>query len=368
MSARIVVFGATGYTGTLTVKALLEQGATPVLAARSQAKLDALNAELGTSLETVVADISNPASIEAALQPGDVLLTTVGPFRRWGEAAITAAVAAKANYIDSTGEPAFVRDLFERHGKAAADAGVALLPAMGYDYVPGNLAGGLALREAGPQARAVDIGYFMTGGATSAGDMSGGTKASLVGAAADQSYAWRNGSLQTERAARSVKAFNVNGKQLSGVSIGCSEHLSLSRVYPQLLNINVYLGWFGPYSRVVQGASAVGALGMKIPGVQGLMRKATSRVKGSTGGPDEQERAKSGSHSVAVALDASGNPLAEVHLAGVNGYTFTGKMLAWAAIQAAEGKLKATGAVGPVEAFGLDELQAGASVAGLDVV
>ena len=57
---------------------------------------------------------------------------------------------------------------------------IGMLTAFGYDWVPGNLAGGLALQDAGKQAVRVDVGYFMTG--TTRDGMSGGTRASLVGA------------------------------------------------------------------------------------------------------------------------------------------------------------------------------------------
>jgi hypothetical protein len=88
-------------------------------------------------------------------------------------------------------------------------------------------------------------------------------------------------------------------------------------------------------------------------------------LKGSTGGPDAEERARGGSHIVGIAYDASGSPLAEVHLTGVNGYTFTGRILAWGAERAAAGGLRGTGALGPVDGFGLRELERGCAEAGL---
>ena len=60
MAGRIVVFGATGYTGTLTAQALVRRGQRPVLAARSAAKLAELAGELGGDLDVKVADVSRP--------------------------------------------------------------------------------------------------------------------------------------------------------------------------------------------------------------------------------------------------------------------------------------------------------------------
>ena len=43
-------------------------------------------------LETATADVSDPASVSALVETGDVLVTTVGPFVRWGAPAAAAAV------------------------------------------------------------------------------------------------------------------------------------------------------------------------------------------------------------------------------------------------------------------------------------
>src|SRR5215218_4205332 len=152
MAARIVLFGATGYTGRLAAEAMVERGLKPVLAARSKEKLDALATELGGELDTAVADVADPPSVRALVERGDVLVTTVGPFARWGGPAAAAASDAGACYIDSTGEPAFIREVFERYGPAAEKSGAAMVTAFGYDWVPGNLAGGLALDRAGAPA------------------------------------------------------------------------------------------------------------------------------------------------------------------------------------------------------------------------
>src|SRR5215212_1441015 len=113
---------------------MIERGLEPVLAARSQSKLDDLVAELGAGLETTTADVSDPPSVAALVERGDVLVTTVGPFSRWGGPAAAAASDAGAHYIDSTGEPAFIREVFERYGPAAEQTGAAMLTAFGYDW------------------------------------------------------------------------------------------------------------------------------------------------------------------------------------------------------------------------------------------
>jgi short subunit dehydrogenase-like uncharacterized protein len=116
----------------------------------------------------------------------------------------------------------------------------------------------------------------------------------------------------------------------------------------------------------MQAMSAGTSLAMKVPGVERLWSAAGERfVPGSTGGPDAAARSKSGSHIVAIAYDAAGRQLSEVHVSGVDGYTFTGRILAWGADRVAAGALKGTGALGPVDGFGLDELVKGAAEAGI---
>jgi short subunit dehydrogenase-like uncharacterized protein len=367
MAGRIVVFGATGYTGRLTAEALLAHGQRPVLAARDAARLGKLAAELGEDLDTEIADVSRPESVAALVEKGDVLVATVGPFVKWGDAAARAAIAKRASYLDSTGEPPFVRDVFERYGPEADGAGVGMVTAFGYDWVPGNLAGALALREAGPEAVRVDTGYFATG--AGGGSFSGGTKASLAGVIAEPGFAFRDGSLRTVRGADRYRTFSLRGRDLPAIAVGASEHFALPSTHTGLREVNAYLGWFGPLSRGMQAFSLAGSAMFRIPGSRALAGKLTDRlVRGSTGGPGAEERARSGSHIVAEAYDARGVKLSEVHLSGVDGYSFTAGMLAWGATRAAVGGLRGTGALGPVDAFGLDELEAGAREAGISRV
>jgi hypothetical protein len=99
---------------------------------------------------------------------------------------------------------------------------------------------------------------------------------------------------------------------------------------------------------------------------RGLEALVSRAVKGSTGGPDAAERARSGSHVLATAFDEHDRSLAEVRLAGGNGYDFTAGILAWGAQTAASAGMSGAGALGPVDAFGLDALEAGVREAGIE--
>ena len=367
MTSRIVVFGATGYTGRLVAERLAAHGASPVLAGRDESRLAQLADRLG-GLETVKADAMRRNSVFAAVEPGDVLVSTVGPFAKWGDAAVRAAIAATGStYIDTTGEPVFIRRVFEELGGAggpASRAGVTLMPAMGFDFVPGALAGALALREAGPKAVRVDVGYFSLGMGGSGA--SAGTRESLVGATLNDGHAFRAGAVRTVRPAERVRAFDVKGKQRSAISVGGAEHYTLPPVHPTLAEVNVYLGWFGPLAKPLQAGTLAGTIALKLPGVRGVLQAAGERLVSLAGAPEAGTTPGTLSWIPAVAYDAGGEPLAEVHLTGADAYDFTASFVAWAAQRSAGGnRPHALGAVGPVEAFGLDALEEGCAQAGL---
>jgi short subunit dehydrogenase-like uncharacterized protein len=358
MAERIVVFGATGYTGRLVAERLVAQGARPVLAGRDDARVGALAEQLG-GLETAHADAMRQNSVFDLVGAGDVLVSTVGPFAKWGAAAVRAAVAAGATYLDSTGESVFIRRVFEEFGEPARQSGAALLPAMGYDFAPGALAGALALDEAGADAVRVDVGYYALGGMVTS--LSAGTRESIVGATLHDGFAFRDGALRTVRTAERVRSFPVSGKRREAISIGGAEHFGLPAAYPGLREVNVYLGWFGPLARPLQAGTLVGEYVTKVPLARPAMQWWGERLSGLLGGPEPGTTPGGSSWIAAEAYDAAGRQLAEVRLTGPDGYEFTASFLAWAARQPVAG----TGALGPVEAYGLEALERGAASAGL---
>jgi short subunit dehydrogenase-like uncharacterized protein len=364
MAGRIVLFGATGFTGRMVAERLVARGASPVLAGRDPERLSALAERIGGDLETVHADVYRQNSVFSLVGEGDVLVSTVGPFAKYGDVAVRAAVAAGAQYMDSTGEPAFIRRVFEELDEPARRHGAALLPALGYDFAPGALAGALALEEAGEDAVRVDVAYFVLGAGS--GSATAGTKESLVGATLAPGYAWRDGRLVTERGAARVRSFEVGGRERPAISIGAAEHFTLPRAYPGLREVNAYLGWFGPLARAMQAGSLATSLVTRVPGTRSVLQYAGERLVALT--PTRTEDSPGGSHSwiVGEAYDAAGDRLAEVHLRGADGYDFTAAFLAWAAERAAAGEVHGTGALGPVDGFGLEALRDGCAQAGIE--
>ena len=239
-----------------------------------------------------------------------------------------------------------------------------MVTAFGYDWVPGNLAGALALSRAGEAATRVDTGYFITG---DTGSMSGGTRASLAGVMSAPAFAFRDGRVQSERGARRVRSFRVGPKELSGVSVGTSEHFALPRLAPGLREVNSYLGWFGPATRAMQvllgrdrrgdeGARRRPALGRCRRSVrEGLHRWAgrgrQGQVRLARGG-DRLRRV--GPRALAGARVRSGR----VHVHGQD--PGLGRRAGGRGRQ-----LQGTGALGPADGFGLEALVEGCRQAGI---
>jgi short subunit dehydrogenase-like uncharacterized protein len=363
MGRRIVCFGATGFTGQLVVRALVRQQVRPVLAGRRVDRLAALAADCG-GLEIAEADASEVHSMRRLVTGNDVLLTTVGPFLHVGWPAVTAACAAGAAYLDSTGEPPFVRRIMTELSALASSTEARLVPAFGHDYVPGNLAAALALREA-PAATAVRIGYFVRG--RGSGGISRGTAASAAGVLFKTGYVWRGGGLRDERPGARMHTFLWADRRWQGVSIAGSEHLFVPRLSPEVQAVDVYLGWAGRYSPAIPALSSVAGGLLRVPGASALARHLVQRVAapGSTGGPSQERRAAARTLVIAEALDSAGGRLTEVVLEGPSPYDLTAELLAWGAIQAAVGEMTGPGVLGPVQAFGLEALEKAAADIGL---
>lgn len=379
MAGRIILFGATGYTGRLTAESLARRAApNVVLAGRNEKMLGSLADELDEAhdweCDTATADIGDIGSVQDLVHsPRDVLISTVGPYVRFGKPAIEAATATGAVYIDSTGEPPFVRRVFDRYGPRAKRTGASLLTAFGYDYVPGNLAGLLALRKAeaaGFVPSRVDIGYFLRLTDPSAATLSAGTLASSMAVIAEPSFAFANSEIIDERPARHVRQFDVDGTPHDALSVGGTEHYTLPRIDPRLTDVRVYIGWAGGRTRQLSAAARVINPVTRLPLVRQATRTVTGTlVTGSGGGPSAADRARAKTVVLAEAYLGDAK-VASVTVSGPSPYELTADLLAWAAESAMAGGLgsgrkRRSGALGPADGFGEEEFIAGCRSLGL---
>jgi short subunit dehydrogenase-like uncharacterized protein len=170
----IVLFGATGYTGRLVAAELARRGAEFVLAGRDRDRLRQVSAAVAGGAPVEVAALEDPASLRALLADQSVLISCAGPFTKLGEPLVRAAVETGTHYLDSTGEQRFMRIVFDRYGEAAARAGVALVPAMGFDYAPGDAIARLTCEAVEP------VGELLVAYSIEWPGMSRGTVASVL--------------------------------------------------------------------------------------------------------------------------------------------------------------------------------------------
>ena len=356
-----MLYGASGYVGRLVAQELVTARVRPVLAGPSHQNLAALGVLLGHGLDIALADSRHPQSVLALLQEGDILVSTVGPYSKLGAAAVEAAIVARVTYIDAATEAPFLRRVLLELDQHARDAGVALVPGFGHLFAAGSLAAELALEGLG-DADSVDVGYFDTG--TGRHRLSQGMRASRGAALLAPHHAWRDGELATVAAGDRLRVFEVGGGAAYGLTSGALEQLTLPRRHPSLAEVEVYLGTRSERTARVNSA-VIGRAG-RIPGLE-RAEAWVAALPRNTQGPDAAERARLATSAVAVA-GASGRAVRTVQVRGPDAYSVTARLLSWAALRAAAGGISATGALGPVDAFGLAALREAATAAGLSVV
>ncbi len=184
----VVLVGATGFTGGLTAEYLARSGPDGLrwaIAGRNQQRLAAVRERLAAidpalaDLPLLHADVEDPASLADVARDARVVITTVGPYRRWGDPLVAACAEAGTDYVDLTGEPEFADRTYLSHHRTAEASGARIVHACGFDSVPHDL-GALftveQLRAEGP--------VTMRGVVRASGMFSGGTFHSVMDAAA----------------------------------------------------------------------------------------------------------------------------------------------------------------------------------------
>ncbi|NJP49728.1 saccharopine dehydrogenase [Streptomyces sp. SBST2-5] len=177
----LVLFGATGFVGTLTAEYLAAhapEGLRWAVAGRSTGKLERLRDRLpGTDRPDVLrADVSDPASLRVLAEQARVVATTVGPYIEYGEELVAACADTGADYLDLTGEPEFVDLMYVRHDTRARETGARLLHACGFDSIPHDLGVWFTVQQL-PEGVPLTVDGFVSADAT----ISGGTLASALG-------------------------------------------------------------------------------------------------------------------------------------------------------------------------------------------
>jgi short subunit dehydrogenase-like uncharacterized protein len=125
---KLLIYGATGYTGTMICYEAARRGIRFEIAGRSEDKLAELSAELNVPYH--VFEVKNTSGWANALKDKTALLNIAGPFSETAEWAMDACIKAKVHYFDITAEVDIYR-IAESKDEAAKAAGIMLLSGAG---------------------------------------------------------------------------------------------------------------------------------------------------------------------------------------------------------------------------------------------
>ena len=138
---KIVIFGATGFTGELCAKFMSEKYSDiPIaIAGRNLEKLEKIKNKHGLPFPIVVADAFDVSALEKMCKDTEVVLSTAGPYHKYGSDLLGACVKSGCHYVDITGESFWIKDMIEKHHKEASNKGVRIINACGFDSAPSDL-------------------------------------------------------------------------------------------------------------------------------------------------------------------------------------------------------------------------------------
>ena len=193
----LVLFGATSFVGELTAAHLARHapaGTRIALAGRSRERLEKVRDRLpspGGDWPLIVADTTDPDALARMAASTTALLTTVGPYAKYGLPVVEACATAGTHYADLTGEVQFAREAIDRFDEPARASGARIVHSCGYDSIPSDLS--VLLLHSRVQADGEGELTDVTTVARIRGGVSGGTVDSMRGLAdgarADRSLA-----------------------------------------------------------------------------------------------------------------------------------------------------------------------------------
>jgi short subunit dehydrogenase-like uncharacterized protein len=141
----VVLLGASGFVGRLTSQHLAGHapaGCRIALAGRSRDRLEEVRRLLGDQgarWPLLVVDTSDPAAVAQLAGRTTTVVTTVGPYLRYGGLVVEHCARAGTHYADLTGEVLFVRESIDRWAEIAMSTGARIVHSCGFDSVPSDL-------------------------------------------------------------------------------------------------------------------------------------------------------------------------------------------------------------------------------------
>jgi short subunit dehydrogenase-like uncharacterized protein len=336
------IYGATGFTGELIARELQQLGMDFVLAGRDDAKLERLSEQLGGVAWRAVS-LEDREGLRELLEPCSVVAACAGPFSLYGEPVVEAAVETGTHYVDTTGEQGFMRMIFERYGERARQAGVALVPGMGFDYVPGDMIAALTADEMGPLEEIV-VAYCVHGFAPTHGTALSGLEIMRGGDTVWIDGGWREAPRSADGGRWRFPEPLGEMRMLrypAGEQITVPRHVE-TRTVRTLLNGMVVPG---PLMPVAARTSPLLGAAMRTP----LRRAMGALIRRLPAAPDKKARRAC---RFAISCEARGASKARRGIVrGHDVYGLTASSVAHAATLCADPAYDRRGALAPAEAF-----------------
>lgn len=399
----IVVYGVTGFVGKLTAKYLAEHAPADTriaLAGRSTGRIEAARKELGPTAQNwpvIEADAADTAALRSMAESTRVVITTVGPYAKYGMPLATACAEAGTDYVDLTGEVLFARESIDTNHEIAQRTGARIVHSCGFDSVPSDI-GVHALYEAVTADNAGELTNTTLVVTSMSGGVSGGTVDSLRGQIEAMKkdkrarrIAARPYSLSPDRSlepqlGRQLDTVLIDGKKIDPSLRGWKAPFVMASYNTRVVRrTNALRDWaYGKqfrYSEVMSVGSSVvspvlaGALSaglfVGVSAMTVLPGKVLDRILPKPGsGPSEKAREKGHFTVDLYTLTTSGARYrARVKASGDPGYKATAVMLAESALALVLGGdalPKASGVLTPATAMG-DVLVDRLNAAGMEI-
>jgi short subunit dehydrogenase-like uncharacterized protein len=239
---KVVVYGASGYTGRLVCEYLREFNVPFIAAGRDKARIaEALETVPGIgTIEHEIVEVEHAVGPLSELFDGaTVVCNMVGPFAQYGGEVVEACLATGTHYVDTTGEQDWLISAEARYGERMAAAGLLLSPGLAQMYTTGEIAAQLCLEE--PGLDTLDILVFWKGAPTIAS-----TRTILVNAALAKAYYLEQNAYAEWPADGGLYSVTVPGQHETGLALpwgGTSHPVWFSRD-PRVANVKVLGGVF----------------------------------------------------------------------------------------------------------------------------
>jgi short subunit dehydrogenase-like uncharacterized protein len=338
----IAIYGATGFTGGLIARELKQRGADFLIAGRDARKLEALSEELG-GVPFKAVPVDDQDGLREMLEPCPVVVACAGPFALHGEPVLAAAVDTGTHYLDTTGEQPFMRMVFDRYGERAAATGAALVPGMGFDYLPGDLIAALTADGMGPLEEIV-VAYCVHGFTPTRGTALSGLEIMRGGDVVWSDRDWRPAPRSADGGRWHFPDPIGEQRMLrypAGEQITVPRHVDTARVRT-LLNGMVVPPRLMP---VAAAASPLLGLAMRTP----LRSAVGALIRQLPAAPSEEDRKKA---RFTISCEARGRSGARRGIVrGGDVYGLTSVSLAQGALLCADPGFDRKGALAPAQAF-----------------